>query len=116
MSNLPFLSKVLEKVVAYQLRKDLEEHHLQEHFQSAYKMFYSTETDLLQIQNEILSVMGKQEVLILVLFDLSAAFHTINQRLFSVRLLYQSPISVGILSLGNLNLRIGTCIGFVWKG
>ena len=42
VSNLPFLSKILEKVVLKRLLSQLGLNDLQEMFQSAYKMFHST--------------------------------------------------------------------------
>ena len=37
VSNVPFIGKVLEKVVAKQLTQHLQQHHLHEDLQSAYK-------------------------------------------------------------------------------
>ena len=49
VSNLPFLSKVLEKVVLHQLHSHLLANKLSETFQSAYHTHHSTETALLDI-------------------------------------------------------------------
>lgn len=46
VSNLKFLSKLVEKVVFVQLNEYLVEIELHEVFQSAYKSFHSTETAL----------------------------------------------------------------------
>ena len=46
--------------------------------QSAYRVFYSTETALLKIQNDIATSMDKGAAVELVLLDLSAAFDTID--------------------------------------
>ena len=46
-ANLPFLVKVIEKVVAQQLVKHLSNHGLDDKFQSAYKAGHSCETALL---------------------------------------------------------------------
>ena len=46
--------------------------------QPAYRVFYSTETALLKIQNDIATSMDKGAAVGLVLLDLSAAFNTID--------------------------------------
>ena len=57
VSNLSFLSKILEKVVARRLKKDshINCSHISNDYQSAYRKFHSTETALLKIHNDILS-------------------------------------------------------------
>ena len=47
VSNLPFLSKVIEKVMACRLLERMKENHLLDTLQSAYKKAHSTETALL---------------------------------------------------------------------
>ena len=54
VSNLTYVSKLLEKVVAEQLTEHLRKHDLLETFQSAYKPNDSTETALLQVSNDVL--------------------------------------------------------------
>ena len=79
VSNLSFLSKVIEKAIVTQLLKHMEENHLLEMMQSAYRKAHSTETALLRVQNDILkAVDGKKKVVFLVLLDLSAAFDTVD--------------------------------------
>ena len=46
--------------------------------QSSYRQYHSTETALVKVQNDILLAMDRQEVTLLVLLDLSAAFDTID--------------------------------------
>ena len=57
ISNLPFVSKILEKVVLHKLLSHLQENNLGNPFQSAYRAGYSTETVLLCIVNDILSTL-----------------------------------------------------------
>ena len=78
MSNLPFISKILEKVVAKQLLDHMKKHELHEVMQSAYKQHHSTETALIRVQNDILQNLDNKCGVILVLLDLSAAFDTID--------------------------------------
>ena len=49
VSNLPFISKVLEKVVDTRIERHLVENGLHKEFQSAYRRFHSTETALLKV-------------------------------------------------------------------
>jgi exonuclease III len=93
VSNLPFISKVLEKVVASQLKSFLAENGIMEPFQSAYRKDHSTETALVRVQNDILRSMDKGEAVLLVLLDLSAAFDTIDHK----RLLFILEHEVGLV-------------------
>jgi len=86
ISNLKFISKVVEKVVATQLVDHLEKNNLHEKFQSAYKKFHSVETALLRVQNDILRSLDNQSAVILVLLDLSAAFDTVDHCILLDRL------------------------------
>ena len=53
VSNLNFISKILERVVAIQLQTHFDEAGLMTGFQSDYRKHHSTESDLLNIQNNI---------------------------------------------------------------
>ena len=54
ISNLSFLSQILEKIVAKHLNALIEEQLLSNHVQSPYKRFHSTEIALLKIHNDIM--------------------------------------------------------------
>ncbi len=86
ISNLSFLSKTLEKIVASRLQTHLEQNDLCEIFQSAYKKRHSTETALLRVQNDILRCLDRQETVLLVLLDLSAAFDTVDHDILLQRM------------------------------
>jgi hypothetical protein len=77
MSNLPFLSKILEKVVDVRIKSHLKTNNLHDVNQSAYRKFHSPETVLLKVQNDILQSLDNNKVTILVMLDLSVAFDTI---------------------------------------
>ena len=81
ISNLPFLSKILEKVVLHKLLSHLQENNLSNPFQSAYRAGHSTETVLLRIVNDILSALDNDNISVLLLLDLSAAFDTIDHQI-----------------------------------
>ena len=86
ISNLSFLSKILEKIVAKRINAYVEEHLLSNHVQSAYKRFHSTETALLKIHNDRICNMDNGKVTALTLLDLSAAFDTIDHATLLERL------------------------------
>ena len=86
VSNLPFISKVLEKVVDARLERHLVTNSLHECSQSAYRKFHSTESALLKVQNDILQSLDQGCLSVLVLLDLSAAFDTIDHRTLLHRL------------------------------
>ena len=78
VSNLSFLSKLIERIVSTQFIDHLKSNGLYEVYQSAYKQFHSTETALLRVQNDLLKAVDESGGAILVLLDLSAAFDTID--------------------------------------
>ena len=78
MSNLSFISKLIEKAVVNQLNSYINKEGLSNLNQSAYKRLHSTETALLKIQNDIAASMDFSKAVALTLLDLSAAFDTID--------------------------------------
>ena len=76
VSNIPFLSKVLEKIAVKRLLNHLQSNDLYEVKQSAYKRQHSTETALLKVQNDIACALDKKKDVVLLMLDLSAAFDT----------------------------------------
>jgi hypothetical protein len=78
VSNLPFISKVLEKVVDTRIERHLVDNCLHEELQSAYRRSHSTETALLKVQSDILESLDNGCVTVLVMLDLSAAFDTLD--------------------------------------
>ena len=86
VSNLKFVSKILEKVVASQITSYLEDNKLLDDHQSAYKKYHGTETALLKVQNDILQAFDNHQGVILVLLDLSSAFDTIDHDIMISRL------------------------------
>jgi len=83
VSNLPFLTKLLERVVQIQLQRHLEVHKLMPLYQSAYRANHSNETALLKICNDALLAADEGEVTALCMIDLTAAFDTVDHVLLS---------------------------------
>ncbi|CAJ1061240.1 RNA-directed DNA polymerase from mobile element jockey [Xyrichtys novacula] len=86
ISNLPYLSKILEKVVYNQLLPFLEDNGITELFQSGFKALHSTESALLKVSNDILMTTDSGKFVVLVLLDLSAAFDTVDHSILISRL------------------------------
>jgi len=87
-TNTAFLSKLLERVVATQTRNYLLEKNLMPLMQSAYRQHYSTQTalELLRVVNDILlAIDSKQDMVLILLSDLSSAFDTIDHALLTDR-------------------------------
>ena len=86
ISNLMFMSKLTEKVVASQLINYISSNGLDEILQSAYKQFHSTETALVKVFNDIVLDVDRNRTVILLLLDLSAAFDTVDHTILIERL------------------------------
>ena len=78
VSNLSFLSKLLERAMLFHLTAHCEDHHLMPDFQSAYRPKHSCETALVSLVNDALWAMEEQKILSICILDLSAAFDTVD--------------------------------------
>ena len=76
--KLNFISKILEEVVASRIQSHLSSNSLFSFFQSAYRIFHSTETTPLKIHNDLILVMDRGEVTSFIFINLSAAFDTVD--------------------------------------
>jgi hypothetical protein len=92
VSNLAFISKVVERIVAIRVKEHMDVNGLHEIFQSAYKSLHSTENALLRVQDDILCALDNKKCVLLVLLDLSAAFDTIDHNILIDRLASQLGI------------------------
>ena len=86
VSNLSFVSKIIEKIVARRLDSHLKTNKLTKQYQSAYTRFHSTETALLRVQSDILGALDQGKMAVLVMLDLSAAFDTLDHDILLNRL------------------------------
>jgi len=78
VSNLAFVSKVVERLVSEQITEYLQEHNMMPRLQSAYRHNHSTKTALLWVISDLLAAIDHQQVSLLGLLNLSAAFDCID--------------------------------------
>ncbi len=93
VSNLIFISKICERIVADQFHDHCSVNSLFTLLQSAYKEGHSTETTLVKVQNDLLRAMDNDEVVLLLLLDLSAVFDTVSHDIMLSRLEHRFGIS-----------------------
>ena len=86
VSNLPFISKLLERVVLRQLQQHLFDNNLLEINQSAYRKGHSVETAVLSVMDSLLTNSDEKLVSLVALLDLSAAFDTLDHSILIRRL------------------------------
>ena len=86
VSNLPFLSKVIERIVVSQIDCYLMDNNLYPSKQSAYRRHHSTETVLLRLVNDITVALDNNLDVALILLDLSSAFDTVDHEILLKRL------------------------------
>ena len=89
VSNLTYLSKLVEKAVCNQMIRFAAKTNNTEELQSAYCEDHSTETALLKVKADLLAALDNQEASCLTLLDLSAAFNTVSHKLLLNHLKYQ---------------------------
>jgi len=86
VSNLSFLSKASERIVAQKLSDYLSANNLLLVHQSAYRKFHSTETTLIRVVSDALTAADDPKVTLISLLDLSAAFDCVDYPLLLLRL------------------------------
>ena len=89
---------MLEWVITDQLMDYIHKHNLMEPLQSAYRPEHSTETALLKVKADIHQAIDNQEVMCLVMLDLSAAFDTVDHTILLQRLEKVFSVTCTVLS------------------
>lgn len=97
VSNLSFISKIIEKCVALQVTEYTMKNGLCEKMQSAYRTGHSTETAILKVKSDLLHHISNQQVTALILLDLSAAFDTVDHGILLERLATRFHITDTVL-------------------
>lgn len=83
---LPFLSKLLERVVCKQLVQHCDVNNIIPYCQSGFRQYHSTTTALLKIVDDILKAWDEDKITMLVLLDLTKAFDMIDHTLLLAKL------------------------------
>ena len=78
ISNLSYLSKLIERVVATRFAEHSSTNNLLPVQQSAYRPFHSTETAIVSVHNDLVRTVDSGKMSLLILLDLSAAFDTVD--------------------------------------
>ena len=98
ISNLTFVSKIIEKTVHNQLCVHLNTHKLHAQNQSGYRSDHSCETATLAVYNDLLCVSDAKNKVILLLLDLSAAFDTVCHERLVWKLKEQFGVAGNVLN------------------
>ena len=86
MSNLSVISKTLERLVARQFVMYLDANCLLPSTQSGFQRGHSTETAITCVLSDLLDAVDCDDTALLVLLDLSAAFHSVDHGILLERL------------------------------
>lgn len=97
ISNLPIISKLLERVVARRLVDYISSANLLPVLQSGFRSLHSVETAVTKVLSDIISAVDKGDVAALVLLDMSAAFDTVDHHILLQRLRLSYGVSGKVL-------------------
>ena len=86
ISQLPLLSKIIEKIVSRQIIEYLLFHNLFDEYKNAYRPGHSTETTLLKISDDILKYLDNSDSVQLILLDFSCAFDSLDHSILIDRI------------------------------
>ena len=92
VSNLSAVSKLLERTVLNQLNQHLTDNELYSKVQSGYRPKHSCETLMVRMFDDINNMVQADNIVIVVLLDLSAAFDTIDHSVLLGKLLTEYGI------------------------
>jgi len=92
VSNLTFMSQLVDRVVVSRLTSYLDTHGLMPQLQSAYRRHHSIEKILHKVLLHIYSAIDRQQAILLGLLDLSAAFDCVDHDILLHRLRFKFGI------------------------
>ena len=110
VSNLTFMSKLLERCMLKQFNRHTEQYQLMPSYQSAYRQNHSCETSLVKLTNDILWSMEEQCITAVLALDLSAAFDTVDHDILLQVLRNQYGIDGKALKWYDSYLRPRSCM------
>ena len=109
ISNLSFLSKLLEKCAMDRVNEHCNLHKLFPDYQSAYCNGYSCATAIIRLVNDILWAMENQNVTAVMALDLSAAFNIVDHETLSSVLEHNFGLEDTVLNWINSYLNHRSC-------
>ena len=92
ISNLSFMSKIVERIVLQQLSQYFDANGLLPKLQSGFRRHHFTESALLRVLSDLFSSVDNERISLLALLDVSAVFDTVDHAILLDRL----SISFGI--------------------
>ena len=110
VSNLPFMSKLIEKCMLIQLNEHCRNQDLMPSYQSAYRANHSCETSVLKLCNDFLWAMERQKIMASVALDLSVAFDTVDHSVLLNVLQNQFGITRNAINWYDTYLRPPYCL------
>ena len=99
VSNLAFISKLLEKLIYPQLYSHVESNRLHNKYQSPYRNNHSCETPVLRIIGDIQVMLAKKSYAVLILLDSFAPFDTVDHKISFTCLNYHLGMNGNVLTL-----------------
>ena len=97
VSNLPYISKLVEKAMLEQINLHYKANNLLPDYQSAYRKKRSCKTVLLKLSNDLLWFMERENITVMITFDLSAVFDTVDHKVLLTKL--QNNIDINRMAL-----------------
>ena len=116
ISNLSFISKLVERVTHKQLSDYVESNHLLPPTQSGFRRHHSTETAVIKVYNDIILALDSGFITVLLLLDFSAAFDYVDHTLLLKTMQVQFGITASaiqwiasFLSSRSYSIKLGGC-------